>query len=50
MVHAIRGDVGFPVADATGTQKNMLYTDVKDRRIVISMNLPSGFKVAHQIV
>jgi flagellin-like protein len=36
--------------DAASKTKRMTYTDTKDQRIIIGMNLPSGFKVTHQVV
>ena len=35
---------------ANGESRRMWYGDVKDQRIIIGLNLPSGFKVSHQVV
>ncbi len=35
---------------SNGESRRMWYSDVKDQRIIVSMNLPSGFKVSHQVV
>jgi hypothetical protein len=36
--------------DVNGTERRMWYDEVKDQRLIISMNLPTGFKMSHQVV
>jgi hypothetical protein len=36
--------------DAGGSDRRTTYKDARDQRLIVSMNLPSGFKVAHQVV
>jgi flagellin-like protein len=33
-----------------GSSDRMVYGDVKDQRLIVGLNLPSGFKVSHQVV
>ena len=44
--------IGFPgdFKDTSGDTIQMSYGNVKDNRLIVSFNLPSGIKVSHQIV
>ena len=33
-----------------GSSARMIFGDVKDQRLILGLNLPSGFKVSHQVV
>jgi len=36
--------------DSAGASQSMSYSMVKEQQLIISMNLPSGFKITHQVV